>query len=357
MTFRWRSFDWFLFGAVLLLGAAGLVSLLSSARVFFWRQLLWYGLAIATVVFGSRLDWRWLINQNWFRYGLYSLSVFILIISNLQSRTIRGTKSWLTIGSFQFEPAELAKVALVILLAGFFSRRYLEAWRGKNIIVSLGLTLIPMALVAIHPDLGSALVIASIWLGFLLMSGIHYKRLAIGFFLALLVFGLLWGFYLKPYQKDRLTGFFSQSRDPLGINYNVIQSKIAIGSAGIFGKGFGAGTQTQLNFLPEDQTDFIFAAFVEEWGLLGGLVIVLTFLFLIYRIVLIGLAASTNEAKFISLGTGLIFLTHFVINLGSNLGLLPVAGIPFPFLSYGGSSLLTDAVLISILEHIKLESR
>lgn len=318
--------------------------------------MIWLALAIVIIVFGSRLDWRWLINQNWFRYGLYCFSVFILIVSNLQSRTIRGTKSWLTIGSFQFEPAELAKIALIIVLAGFFSKRYLEAWQSKNILKSLIFALIPVGLVAIHPDLGSAIVIASIWVGFLFMSGVHYKRLAIGFILAILIFSMLWIFYLKPYQKDRLTGFLFQEKDPLGINYNVIQAKIAIGSAGFFGKGFGAGTQTQLHFLPETQTDFIFSAFVEEWGIFGGLIIILTFLFLLYRIVLVGLTVRSNDAKFLSLGAGLMFLVHFSINLGSNLGLLPVAGIPFPFLSYGGSSLLTDAILISIIEHIKLES-
>lgn len=357
MTRIWRDFDWIILGLILFLGAASLVSLSSSDTTFFWRQLVWYALSILVIAFGSRLDWRWLISQNWFRYGLYISSVLFLVISNLQSRTIRGTKSWITFGSFQFEPAELAKIALIILLAGFFSRRYLEAWRGKNIFISLMLALLPAILVAIHPDLGSALVIMSIWFGFLLMSGVNYRRLAVGLILGILIFSLLWVFYLKPYQKDRLTGFLFQEKDPLGINYNVIQSKIAIGSAGFFGKGFGAGTQTQLKFLPETQTDFIFAAFVEEWGILGGGLIVLAFIFLLYRIVLIGLTARSNGAKFISLGAGLMFLVHFGINLGSNLGLLPVAGIPFPFLSYGGSSLLTDAVLISIIEHIKLESR
>ena len=228
-----RDFDWIILGLVLFLGAASLVSLASSNTTFFWRQLVWYALSIIVIAFGSRLDWRWLIGRDWFRYGLYVFSVLFLIVSNLQSQTIRGTKSWITFGGFQFEPAELAKLALIIILAGFFSRRYLEAWRGRNILVSLMLALLPVILVVIQPDLGSALVIMSIWLGFLLMSGVNYRRLGVGLILGILIFSLLWAFYLKPYQKDRLTGFLFQEKDPLGSNYNVIQSKIAIEYSGL----------------------------------------------------------------------------------------------------------------------------
>ncbi|MCP6719919.1 MAG: rod shape-determining protein RodA [Patescibacteria group bacterium] len=351
-----RNFDWVLFVGLLVLAVASLVSLASSSIGFFWRQLVWYILGFIIILGASRLDWRRLISQPRFRYGLYWFSVLLLVLSNLQTGTVRGVKSWLQFGGLQFEPAELAKLALIIVLAGFFSRRYIAAWLGKNIALSLFYTLIPVVLVAIQPDFGSALVILGIWIGFLLISGINKKRLVLGLVVAVLVVTLLWMFFLKPYQKDRLTGFIFPESDPLGVNYNVIQSKIAIGSAGFWGKGFGEGTQTQLNFLPEAQTDFLFAAFIEEWGLFGGIFVVLTFLLIIFRMVGIGIKARNNDSKFIVLGVGLILVIHFFVNIGSNLGFLPVTGINFPFLSYGGSSILTISVLISIIEKIKLES-
>jgi len=351
-----RRLDWVTLICVFILATASLVSLASSDINFFNRQLIWYGIAFAVIIFGSQIDWRLLISQAWFRYGMYWLSIVLLVISNLQTKTVRGTKSWLDFGFIQFEPSELAKLSLILILAGFFSRRYVAAWHSKNILVSLFYALLPAGLIAIHPDFGSAIVVLGIWLGFLLLSGLNYKRFAVGLTLALAVAAVLWIFFLKPYQKDRVMGFVFPEADPLGINYNVIQSKIAIGSAGLWGKGFQMGTQTQLKFLPEVQSDFLFAAFVEEWGLLAGILVVLTFLLIIFRMVIIGSRARSNDFKFIALGGGLVLLIHFFINIGSNLGLLPVAGMPFPFLSYGGSSLLTNAILISIIQHIKLES-
>ena len=167
----------------------------------------------------------------------------------------------------------------------------------------------------------------------------------------------LWGFFLKPYQKDRIFGFIDPQADPLGVNYSVTQSKIAIGSADFWGKGFGAGTQTQLSFLPENHADFIFASFTEEWGLLGASVVLLFFFFVIYRIIHIGLRAKNNDARFIAFGAGLVLTLHFLLNIGSNLGFTPVTGVGFPFFSYGGSHVLTTAILISIIVNINLESR
>ncbi len=353
---RFRKMDWLLMGALFFLAAVSLVTLASYDQSFFERQLVWYIIAFAIIFAGVFIDWDWLIRSPVFQYGLYALSVLFLVVSNLQSHVIRGAKSWILIGGFQFEPAELAKLALIILLAGFFTRRHLAAWRTKYLFTSGFYAGLPAFLIAIHPDLGSTIVVLSIWLGFILMSGINKKRFFIGLLVAILLIVILWFSFLKPYQKDRLTAFLSPNRDPLGINYNVIQAKIAIGSAGLFGKGFGEGTQTHLHFLPEAQTDFLFAAFTEEWGLFGALLLVLTFLLLFYRLMDIGLRTGSNEGKFLILGAFLIIFFQFLINIGSNLGLVPVTGITLPFVSYGGSSLLTVAVLVSIIQHIKLES-
>lgn len=356
MTVYFRKFDWLLFGSLLILAAASLTSLSSSNPELFSRQLVWFSLAFLIILAGFRLDWRRLIRQAYFRYGLYWFGVLLLLITNIQVGTIRGVKSWLQFGNFQFEPVELVKLALILLFAGFFSRRYLTAWLGKNIALSFIYAFIPATLVALQPDFGSALVILGLWLGFLLSSGINKKRLLVGILIAIFIFSLLWIFFLKPYQKDRILGFINPGRDPLGINYNVIQSKIAIGSAGFLGKGYHSGTQTLLNFLPEAETDFLFAAFVEEWGIFGGLIVIFVFGFVVFRIGKIGLRATSNDYKFIALGTVLILVIQFFLNIGSNLGLLPITGINFPFLSYGGSSILTIAILVSIIERINFES-
>jgi len=338
------------------LGAASLVSLLSSDPVLFSRQLIWYAAALVVILAGSRLDWHFIINEPVFRKGLYWFSILLLVFVNFQAETVRGVKSWISLGGFDFQPVELAKLSLILTLAGFFSRRYVAAWLGKNIALSFFYAALPAALVAIQPDFGSAVVVIAIWGGFLLTSGVNKKRLFVGFLISILIIVFLWVSFLRPYQQERILGFLNPNADPLGINYNVVQSKIAIGSAGFWGKGFGAGSQTQLGFLPEAETDFLFAAFVEEWGIFGGLVVIASFLTVLYRVIKIGVMAGNNDSKFIALGLALTLATQFFINVGSNLGILPVTGINFPFLSYGGSSILTLSILVSIIQKIKIES-
>ena len=351
-----RKVDWALYGGIFFLGLLSLLTLSSIDIGLFWKQLIWFITAIAIFFLGSKIDWRWVGLQKWFSYGLYAFCLSLLVFSNFQHGTIRGVKSWIVIGDFQFEPVELTKLALIFVLAHFFSKRHLAAWQGKNILFSFLLTAIPAGLVAYHPDLGSAVVLFSIWIAFLLMSGINTRRFLWG--ILIFAFGvlLLWTFALKPYQKDRITAFLFPQRDPLGVNYNVIQSKIAIGSAGFFGKGFKGGTQTQLNFLPESETDFIFAAFVEEWGLLGGVSVIVAYFIIIWRFASIGLRVGDNYSKFLTLGAATVFLVHLFINVGSNLGLVPVTGISLPFFSYGGSNLLTISILVSIIQSKKFES-
>ncbi len=344
-------------GCLVILAAVSLVVLAPYNQTFFQRQIIWYAIGFLVIVGGSRINWHWILQWPVFTYGFYAFSVLMLVVSDLQSRLIRGTTSWLAIGSLQFEPAEFAKLALILVLAGFFARRYVAAWRSKYLLESLGLTLLPATLTAIQPDFGSTIIMGYIWLGFILIGGINKKRFFIGLLVFLLVFVVMWSFFLKGYQRDRLVAFLSPASDPLGINYNVIQAKIAIGSAGFWGKGFGQGTETQFRFLPEAQADFIFAAFSEEWGLFGDLVLLLTFLFIFYRLEHIGLRAQSNSFKFLVFGTSVVLLTQILINTGANIGLLPVTGITLPFVSYGGSSILTIAVLIGIIQHIKIESR
>ena len=176
MVSSWRKFDWFLFSALLVIALASLISLLSSNVVLFYKQLVWYVIAFFIILFSARIDWRGLIKEPYFRYGIYWLAVVLLFVVDLSGKTVRGVTSWLQFGDFQFEPAELAKLGLILVLAGFFSKRHIAAWVGKNIALSFFYALIPTALVAIQPDLGSALVVLGIWIGFLLLSGSYCQK-------------------------------------------------------------------------------------------------------------------------------------------------------------------------------------
>jgi len=352
-----KKLDWIILGAILFLAIFSLSFLYPYNLSIFQKQAIWYLLSFLVIIVFSQINWEWLFNQKAFLFGFYIFSLLLLIISNLQTHLIRGTKGWLTLGGFNLEPAELAKVALIFVFSNFFNRRYIAGWRIKYILISFFLALIPTFLVAIHPDLGSAIILMSIWVGFMLFGGIHKKRFLIGFLMILIMIILSWNFFLKDYQKERLIAFLYPNKDPLGANYNVIQSQIAIGNGGFWGKGFGQGTQAQFNFLPEAHTDFIFAALTEEWGFLGSAFLILTYLVLFYRLFYIGLNANGNSFKFLALGTVIVLAFQTFINISVNVGLMPVTGVTLPFVSYGGSSLLTGAVLIGIIEHIKLVLR
>jgi len=356
MLGRIRRMDWKLMGALAVVAAASAVTLASIAPEFLWRQFLWYTMGFLVVCASIFMDWRVLGEAAWFRYGLYGLGVALLIVTYLQGAVIRGTRSWIVVGSFQFEPVEIAKVGLIVILAHFFARRHLEAWHGRNIFFSFLAALVPVGLVMLHPDLGSAAIVLLVWVGMFLSSGIHVRRFLAGIGIAVLGAVLLWIFVLAPYQKARITGFLFPERDPLGASYNVIQSKIAIGSGGIFGKGFGGGTQGRLGFLPAAHNDFLFAAFAEEWGAVGAAVLLAAYLAFLGRILAIGMRARENYSRFIVLGAVTLFLSQFFVNVGSSVGLLPVTGLTFPFFSYGGSSLLTASFLVGIIQYIHVES-
>ncbi len=342
--------DWGLSGATLVLMAIGLVTLASNpAEDLFWRQLVWVTLALILIFGLPLINLRAIFNYRWLIVGIYLFVLALLILTYFIAPAISGQRSWIVIGSFQIQASEFMKAALIILLSSFFALRHVAIAQPRVIIASFIYFLVPTLLVLLQPDLGTSLVLFGIWFGYLLVSELPLRYLAIAFIIFAVVGLLAWNFGLAPYQKERVTAIFSPETDPLGVNYSVLQSKIAIGSGGLLGKGFGQGSQVQLGFLPEAETDFVFSAFVEEWGLLGGILVIATFLFLIYRILHLGMRSYSNFAKFISLGTAIALFLHFSINLGSALGLLPVIGISLPFVSYGGSNLLTMAALIGII--------
>ncbi|MBI4991832.1 MAG: rod shape-determining protein RodA [Candidatus Harrisonbacteria bacterium] len=354
---RIKSLDWLLNFETLFLFAAGILSLSSTASSLAWFQLLWGVIGLGIVILLANFDWRPFVTYRWFIFGIYTVAILLLLITYFAAVPVRGVRAWLSFGLFQFQTSELAKLSLILLYSYFFAKQHIGIAHLSTVGVSLIYFLIPAGLIMAQPDMGTALILFGIWFGYLLVSGLRWKHifLAAALFAITLVF--LWTSFLKPYQKERIIGLFNPERDPLGVNYSVIQAKIAVGSAGFWGKGFGQGTQSQLGFLPESQTDFIFAAFIEEWGAIGGIAITAAFLFLLFRIMKIGLNADSNFAKLLCLGVSMLWLLHFSLNVGSNLGLLPVIGVPFPFLSYGGSNLLINALLVGMIQSIVVHRR
>jgi len=352
-----RRLDWFLNLGILALFGMGLLSLASTNQELFWLQFLWGILGFGAIIFVANFDWRSFVNYRWFIFGVYWLSVLLLIVTYFVASPVRGVRAWLPIFGLQVQSSEIAKLALIIMYSYFFAKGHIEIAQPKKLFWSLVYFLIPAFLVVLQPDLGTGLILFGIWFGYLLVSGLRWKHILLSSAVFIAVLILMWSYVLKDYQKDRIFGFFNPEQDPLGINYSVIQSKIAIGSAGFLGKGFGQGTQAQLGFLPEAQTDFIFAAFIEEWGMFGGLLVLSAFFLALFQIVKIGLNADNNFVKLVCLGASILFLLHFIFNVGSNLGLLPVIGVPFPFLSYGGSNFLVNALLIGIIQSAVIHRR
>lgn len=352
-----RKQDWILNIAVLFLAFCGLLSLYSGKPEFFRQQIIWYTVGAAVFLAVASIDWRPLINYPKLINGIYIFSVFLLTLTYFLAPRIRGARSWIVMGSFQFQASEFAKLALILVFSFFWSKAHVRIAHFKNLAVSFLYFVIPAGLILLQPDMGSALILFGIWFGYLLVSGIKWRHLAIA--TAVFAVGgiILWSNFLAGYQKERVLGLFYPERDPLGANYNVIQSKIAIGSAGLFGKGFRQGAQAQLGFLPESQTDFIFSAFTEEWGLIGGFLAIVAFLVIMSRIIKAGLGSENNFFRLVCLGAIIMFMLHFFINVGSALGILPVIGVSFPFLSYGGSNLLTSLILIGIIQSIIIRSK
>ncbi|MBI4193160.1 MAG: rod shape-determining protein RodA [Candidatus Colwellbacteria bacterium] len=344
--------DWALTGSLLFLALASLVTIASASSdpSLLWQQGAWFSLALVAVVLLTYVDVQPLFRYRWVVVGFYLVSLVSLVAVLLFAPVIRESRSWLPIGPLRFQPAELAKVALILLFALFFARRHAGIAHLRTIFVSFLYVALPAVLVLLQPDWGSALVLLSLWVGVLLVSGLRLRHIAIGAALVAATGIASWYLALAPYQKDRIIGFLEPGYDPLGVNYSAIQAKVAIGSAGLFGAGFREGTQTQLGFLTEPATDFAFAAFIEEWGLIAGVMLVAAFLLAVVRILAIGRRSESTFTQFVCLTTAILFLVEFSLNVGSNIGLSPVVGVTFPFFSYGGSSILTKGILIGIIQ-------
>jgi rod shape determining protein RodA len=343
------KFDWTIFFAALVVLGVGLLALYSLSvggeTDYFFKQLIFSGVSIVAMMFVATLDYRHVARYSTVLYfGTLSVLVLVLIFG----RTVNGTAGWLSFGVFQVQPVEIAKLTLILFLASFITKKKSELGEWTRVIASLVLSAGIILLVLKQPDLGSSLVLAAIWIGMILASGLRWKHFLVLFFLGAVLSAGSW-LTLEDYQKDRIDTFLHPEHDPKGSGYNVLQAMVAVGSGSLTGKGVGHGSQSQLNFLPEKHTDFIFAVVAEELGLVGAWLVIGAYAVLLYRIKRIGDTASDNFGYLIAVGVFIMMSVQIAINVGMNIGLVPVTGLPAPFLSYGGSSLLSVFLGLGLL--------
>ncbi|MFH0968884.1 MAG: rod shape-determining protein RodA [Patescibacteria group bacterium] len=347
-------FDWVLVAAILFLSGISLLALYGISAAGFreagiiWKQLFFVLSGIAIMAFLSRTDYHYF--QSWSR-PIYFITLIVLVLVLLFGTTVKGTSGWLGLGFFNVQPVEFAKIALIIFLASFISSKKVILGEMVQLAVSMVLTLAVLFLVIKQPDFGSAMVLLGIWLGMVLLSGINKKALIIILIIGI-IFGTVSWFFLADYQKTRISSFFNQQSDIKGSGYNVFQSIVAVGSGGITGKGIGHGSQSQLNFLPESHTDFIFATIAEELGFLGSIMVLFFYGIIFFRIRRIAMLAPDNFGYLVASGIMIMLFVQLLVNIGMNIGLVPVTGITLPFLSYGGSSLISCFVAIGIALNI-----
>ena len=350
---NFRYFDIYIFGSSLLLLVLGLLMIysttLESPTNLMTRQLIYAIVAYIGMFAMAFFDYRKLKGLTPI---FYVLIVAALIFVWFMGTQIRGSSRWIDLGIFRIQPAEFAKLVIVIIMAKFLDQSGEKLKDIRYVILCVLYMAIPAALVLIEPDLGSTLVIFFTWFGMLLFSKINKKHLAWLLLAGAVLSSLSWFFVIKDYQKTRIYTFINPTYDPQGAGYNVLQSIIAVGSGSFTGRGVGRGLQSQLKFLPERQTDFIFASTAEELGLFGSTFIIGLFGVIFFRLIKAIRHARDNFGMYLTLGIFFMFLVQVVINIGMNIGLLPVTGIPLPFLSYGGSSLLTTMLSLGLVQSI-----
>jgi rod shape determining protein RodA len=350
-----REIDGVLLGLLLALSLVGVFFIYSSAHFlpghYHVRQLVWIAVSLAALAFVLAIDYKFFVSLSPYFYGLI---VAVLAATLVFARFVAGTKSWITFGLMQLQPSELAKIVMILVFARFFAGSKSATVTTPRTLLALAVAGLPLLLIVLQPDLGTAMTFLAIVGGALILAGLTRKTIAL-FVLAALVAGFGgWNLALKDYQKRRLTTLIDPQGDPRGSGYQVIQSKIAIGSGGIAGTGFTRGTQSQLRFLPARHTDFVFSVIGEEAGFLGVLVVLLLYLALLARMFLSVGKARDRAGVYIVFTASLLIAFQFLVNVLMIVGLFPVVGITLPFLSYGGSSLLTSFVACGLVLNVRM---
>jgi rod shape determining protein RodA len=338
-----RSLKWSLVILITLISCIGFVLLYSvaggSLEPWADRQMIRFGVGLVVLLAVALVDIR-----VWFQlaYPIYGVSLLLLIAVEFVGRSGKGAERWIELGPLQLQPSELMKIALILALARFLHGILVEdVSRPTRLVPALALIVVPAALVLLQPNLGTATILLVGGAGVLFLAGLSWKIIVPVIALAVAAVPVGWEFVLKDYQKQRVATFLDPDSDPLGSGYNILQSKIALGSGGLFGKGPGEGTQSRLNFLPEKQTDFIFTVLGEEHGLLGLVVLMGLYLAVLAQGVMIALDTRSQFGRLVAMGVCLNFLLYILINTSMSMGLIPVVGIPLPLVSYGGTALLT----------------
>lgn len=359
-----RQLNWKLLAPALAICCIGILSIYSSTynkEGEFWqslyqRQIVWTLIGVAAYAFLLRTNYRRLWDLT---YVLYGVMLFFLMLVVAMGIARLGAQRWLRFGGFNFQPSEFSKLIIVIFMARYFSRKtiYDVSLRGAKFGVWRGLILpfifvvIPAALIIDQPDLGSGMLVFVLFFIMLFLGNVKFRYILVVLCLLLACIPVSWNF-LRPYQQQRVMVFLNPNSDPLGAGYTAIQSKIAIGSGTLLGKGWMSGTQSQLKFLPESHTDFIFATFTEEWGFAGGLVLLALYFMLVRQGMSIAEKTADHFGKFLALGIAAMLALQVVINVAMNMGLAPIVGLPLPLMSYGGSSVLVTFIALGILGNI-----
>ncbi len=349
---RVRAFqhiDWFIVASAVAISLAGLLTMRSfSENFFFERQVIWICIAIIVFFLASIPEYSFLRRTS-VLIGFFAATSVILGLLYVFGSIVMGAQNRFSLGLFAIQPSDPAKLLLVLILAKYFARRHVEIAHIRHIFVSGAYAAVLFVLVFFQPDFGSSIIIGSIWLGMVLVAGISWKHLLTLFVVAAIALTGLWQYGFQPYQKQRILTFIHPLADIRGSGYNAYQAMVAVGSGEILGKGIGYGTQSKLQFLPEYQTDFIFAAFAEEWGFVGVLLLFGLFLLMIFRILAIANQGTDNFDILFGIGVAVYFTAQFIVHVGMNIGLLPITGTTLPFMSYGGSHLVSEYLALGIL--------
>ncbi len=357
----WSSFDaQLVIYAALLMGMGLLMGYTNSYEAggspfsfgsTFGRGLIWAALAVVAFLVAAAFDYRWLKTFAW---PMYLVNIGLLVLSLAVGSGVGGSARWVTIAGMQFQFSELAKVLMAVVLANWITSRRAKIGGLFTIVGAVVLVVPPIVLVAMQPDLGTSLVFGAMLVGTLFVSGASLRWLAVGAAGMIAVVPLAWTYLLRDYQKQRLISFLDPSADPLGSGYHVIQSMLAVSSGGLFGQGLTNGTQSQLDYLPVQSTDFVFSILAQQLGFIGVLVVLLLFAALIWRVLLAGWRSEDTFGLAFAGAVASMLLFQVLVNVGMTVGIMPVTGIPLPFITHGGASLISIALGLGVLQSINL---
>lgn len=356
-----KNFDWYLFGIAMVLSIIGIMTIFSATRqpsggghpIFYIKQMYWLCLGILALIIIVSFDYIWFARVS---YIFYAVGILLLLAVHIIGKTGMGAQRWINLGPLSFQPSEIFKLSFIIAFARYMSSADTPLTGTKIIKAFFIFVAVPFFMLIKQPDLGTALILLLLFISITLAMGVKRKVILFLLIVGLISMPFLGNIFwneLRDYQRDRLVAFVEPSVDPSGIGYQIIQSKVAIGSGGFSGKGYLQGTQGPFRFLPERHTDFIFSVFAEEWGFMGSMLLLLVYLGLIYQGIDTAKRAKDSFGRLLALGLTFMIAIYTVVNIGMTMGLMPIVGIPLPFMSYGGTALLSNFIAIALLINIR----